>query len=141
MTSAIASFATRAVAVGAATDNQVVQTALRIRQFGSGTPWAGLMVRYVDPNNYYYVTVRKSGETSLRKITNGNITVLGSVPTPVTLAPAMQLRLEVIGTQLRVFVDNALVLERSDSSIARGRSGFVTYRAAASYDDYVAYQP
>jgi hypothetical protein len=127
--------------VGADTDNQVIQTALRIRQFGSGSPWAGLMVRYVDPNNYYYVTVRKTGETSLRKITNGNITVLGSVPTPVTLAPMMQLRLEVIGTQLRVFVDKALVLERSDGSIARGRSGFVTYRAAASYDDYVAYQP
>jgi hypothetical protein len=127
--------------VGAATDNQVLQSALRIRQFGTGSPWAGLMVRYVDPNNYYYVTVRQSGEISLRKLTNGSITVLGSVPTPAVWGDAMTLRLEAIGTQLRVYVNSVLMLERSDSSIARGQSGFVTYRAQASYDDYVAYTP
>lgn len=127
--------------VGAATDNQVIQSALRIRQSGSGSPWAGLMARYVDANNYYYVTVRQSGEISLRKLTNGVITVLGSAPTPAASGDAMTLRLEAIGTQLRVYANNVLLLERSDNSLARGQSGFVTYRAQASYDDYVAYTP
>ena len=51
------------------------------------------------------------------------------------------LRLEVVGTKLRVYVNDVLLLERSDTTFTRGSSGFITYNTAASYDDYIAYQP
>jgi hypothetical protein len=126
--------------VGDVTDDQVLQTKLRIRSFGTGSAWAGLMARFVDPNNYYYVTVRASGELSLRKLVGGAITVLGSVPFVAGSQPAY-FRLEVVGTKLRVYVNDVLLLERSDATFSRGSSGFITYLTAASYDDYIAYQP
>jgi hypothetical protein len=38
------------------------------------------MVRYSDPSNYYYVSLRTSNELSLRKVVNGVITELARVP-------------------------------------------------------------
>ena len=126
--------------VGDVTDDQVLQTKLRIRAFGPGSAWAGLMARFVDVNNYYYVSVRANGQISLRKLVGGAITVLGSVPFVASSQP-MYLRLEVVGTKLRVYVNDVLLLERSDATFTRGSSGFKTYNTAASYDDYIAYQP
>jgi hypothetical protein len=126
--------------VGDVTDDQVLQTKLSIRAFGTGSAWAGLMARFVDTNNYYYLTLRASGELSLRKLVGGAITVLGSVPFVATSQPAY-FRLEVVGTKLRVYVNDVLLLERSDATFARGSSGFMTYNTAAAYDDYIAYQP
>jgi hypothetical protein len=34
-----------------------------------------------------------------------------------------------------------LTLERSDATFTQGSSGFAMYNTAASYDDYIAYQP
>jgi hypothetical protein len=84
--------------------------------------------------------VRASGELSLRKLVGGAITVLGSVPFVASSQPAY-FRLEVVGTKLRVYVNDVLLLERSDATFSRGSSGFMTYNTAASYDDYIAYQP
>jgi pectate lyase len=126
--------------VGDVTDDQVLQTQLRIQSFGTGDAWAGLMARFVDIRNYYYVSVRAGGVISLRKLVGGAATVLGNVPFTVSSQP-MYLRLEVVGTKLRVYVNDALLLERSDATLTRGSSGFITCETAASYDDYVAYQP
>ena len=38
------------------------------------------MVRYTDPSNYYYVTLRTSNELSLRKVVNGVFTELARAP-------------------------------------------------------------
>jgi hypothetical protein len=126
--------------VGDVTDDQVLQTKLIIRSFATGSAWAGLMARFVDTRNYYYVSVRANGQISLRKVVGGLVTVLGSVPFAVSSQP-MYLRLEVVGTKLRVYVNDALLLERSDATFTRGSSGFVMFNTAASYDDYIAYQP
>ena len=70
---------------GTPVEDSVATAVLRVDAFhAAGTPWVGLMSRYVDSANYYYVTLRKSNELSLRKLTNGVITVLGTVPLTVT---------------------------------------------------------
>ena len=126
--------------VGDVTDDQVLQTKLSIQSFATGSAWAGLMARFVDTRNYYYVSVRANGQISLRKVVGGWVTVLGSVPFVAGSQP-MYLRLEVVGTKLRVYANDVLLLERSDVTFTRGSSGFVMYNTAASYDDYIAYQP
>jgi hypothetical protein len=77
----------------------------------------------------------------LRKVVNGAITELGSVPLTVSVGSTYALRLDATGQSLRVFLNDALVLQAVDSSHAKGRGGAVTYKAAAQFDDYVAYQP
>ena len=51
------------------------------------------------------------------------------------------MRLEVVGNQLRGYVNGNLLLQATDSSHAAGISGLMTNKAAAQFDDYLAYQP
>ena len=71
---------------GQPTDDQVLRVSARLNDIGtqtSGSHWIGAMVRYTDPSNYYYVTLRTSNELSLRKVVNGVITELARAPLTV----------------------------------------------------------
>jgi hypothetical protein len=130
--------------IGGRTADQVVQA--RVRQFswstaGTAERWAGVLARYVDDRNYYYLSLRSGGTVSLRKLVNGTIFTLASAPLAVTLNTQYALRLEVVGTQLRAYVNGALLLQTNDSSHTFGVSGLMTNKAAAQFDDYLAYQP
>ena len=68
---------------GHPTDDQVVRVTARLNSIGtqtSGSHWIGALVRYSDPSNYYYVTLRTSNELSLRKVVNGVVTELDREP-------------------------------------------------------------
>ena len=106
----------------------------------TGTPWAGLLARYVDDRNYYYVTVR-ANEISLRKLTNGAITVLDHESFTRSPGTPIDLRLEAIGDRLRVYVDDVLRLEHAGAEVVAGKAGVMTYRAAATFSNYVAREP
>jgi len=143
-------FAQRSVAgvaravIGVPTDDQSVDVRGRATAFsaiGSGDRWFGVMARYVDDSNYYYLTLRNTNTVSLRKLVNGAITELGSYSLPITVGTWYRLRIEAIGSQIRGFVNGVLVAEATDSSHARGAGGPITNRAAVDFDDYRAIQP
>jgi len=128
------------------TGNQVVGARVRPNTFGSSSSgqdqWVGIAARYLDDSNYYYLTLRNSNRVSLRKLVNGTIQELGSAALPVTAGAWYDLRLEVIGSRLRAFVNGELKVETSDASvIASGRNAMIMYKAAADYTDYFVYQP
>ena len=130
--------------VGTPTDDEIVSARARVTAFGtSGTQdkWFGLAARYTDAGNYYYVSVRNSNTVSLRKLVNGAITILGTAPLPVTPGTWYDLRLDAIGDELRVFVNGAQVLQATDSTHPEGQVGALTYRAAAEYENFLAWQP
>jgi hypothetical protein len=131
--------------IGTPTDDQVVSFRVRPTAFAAGTAaqdrWVGLIARYTDDRNYYYVTLRNSNKLSLRKLVNGAITEIGSVPLNVSAGTTYALRLEATSQSLRVYLNDALVMQAVDSSHVKGRGGAVTYKAAAQFDDYFAYQP
>ena len=130
--------------VGVATDDQSVDVRARATTFAGGSGgdrWFGAIARYSNETNYYYFSLRSSNMLSLRKVTNGQITVLRSVPLPVVLGRWYRLRLEAVGSQLRAYVNGTLWLETTDTTHARGQTGIMTYRTAAEFDDYRAIQP
>jgi len=130
--------------IGGPTDDQVVEARVRpIAWSAAGTaePWAGVLARYVDNNNYYYLHLRRGGTVSLRKLVNGAITTLASATFPVSINTQYTLRLEAVGTQLRGYVNGNVVLQASDSSLTKGIGGVMTNKAAVRFDDYLAYQP
>lgn len=126
--------------VGASTNDQVLQVAVRLTGWSGGVPWAGLMARYTDTGNYYYVKLGSNGVVSLRKLVDGKVNVLASAG-PVDPQQWMTLRLEVVGCSLRVFRNNQLIIETRDGTHKGGTSGFITHDATADFDDYIAYQP
>jgi len=128
--------------VGTPTDDQVITTRARATAFAdSKDRWFGITTRYVDENNYYYLTVRNSNTVSLRKLVNGVITVLGTAPLTVTPNAWYDLRLDAVGNELRAFVNGSQVMQATDASHASGQNGLVMYKAGAEYVDYLAWQP
>jgi hypothetical protein len=108
---------------------------------GTGDKWFGAIARYANDANYYYVSVRSGGTISLRKLVDGQIGVLATASLPVSPGTWYSLRLEAVGSRLRVYVDGELKLEATDSSHVRGQSGMVTYRTAAQFKRFRTVQP
>jgi hypothetical protein len=131
--------------IGTPNRDQVVSA--RVRPIAYSAPqgtqerWVGVIGRYVDERNYYYLTLRSGGTLSLRKLVNGTITELASAPQTVTVGNWYSVRLELLANSLRAYVNNTLVLQVRDNAHTVGVPGLVTYKAAAEFDDFVAYQP
>lgn len=120
-------------------DQLVVSRARPNSMAASG--WFGVMARYVDDGNYYYLKVGAAGEASIRKLVNGQIFELARTAFPVTASTWYTLRLEAVGNQLRAYINDRFLLEASDSSHATGKYGLVTYRAATTFDDVDVREP
>jgi hypothetical protein len=131
--------------IGVAADDQIVRVRTRLDTFatptGSQERWFGVMARYRDDTNYYYLSLRSSNIVSLRKLVNGSISTLASTAFTVRPATWYSLRLDAVGTRLRAYVNGTLLLEATDSSHTRGTTGPVMFKAAADYDDFSAIQP
>jgi len=127
---------------GVATGDQSVQVVVKPTAFASGTErWFGIIARYVDASNYYYVTLRSNNTISLRKLVNGAIHTLDSAPLDVRAGVTYRLRLDAIGNALRVYVNGTHVLEATDTAYPTGTYGLATYKTSAQFDDFLASQP
>jgi pectate lyase len=126
---------------GGPTGDQIVTADIRPASFHASGGWAGLMARYVDTRTYYYVFLHSSGKASLRRWINGRITVLDEAPFTVTAGTSYRVRMEAIGSSLRLYVNGRLLAEAVDAAIPQGRYGLVTYRAAAEFDNFIATRP
>jgi hypothetical protein len=124
-------------------NNQIVQARVTPNSFASGTGsrWFGVLARYTDDENYYYVTVRSDNTISLRKLVDGAIHVLDTAPLTVSTGTSYDLRLEAVESALRVYVNGNLLLEADDTSHPSGKYGMVTYKAAATYRKVRVWEP
>lgn len=132
-----------AIVPGPAIDNQVVTTDAVLDSFGSTNPvaWFGVVARYVDPQNYYYLSVRSTGTLQIRKVVNGAVTMLKAVALNITPGSTHRYVFEVRGNELSASVDGVVRLRAIDGSLPRGQYGLATYRAGASYAEVSVRQP
>lgn len=115
--------------------DQAIQADIVPRAFDGADRWFGLVARYVDAANYYYVTARSGGGVQLKKIMGGSFTTLGSAPLAVTLNRTHRLRLEAVGDYVRVLVNERPVITVRDDDISGGQPGVMMYRTRADYDN------
>lgn len=132
-----------AIVPGPALDNQSVTTDAILDSFGSTDPvaWFGVVARYVDQRNYYYLAVRSSNSLQIRKVVNGVVTMLKGVTLNITPGSTHRYNFDVRGNELTASVDDVVKLRAIDSSLPRGQYGMATYRAAATYSLVSARQP
>jgi hypothetical protein len=127
--------------IGAPVDDLVYQVRLRATAFGAGSnPWVGAFVRYTDDQNYVYVTFRANNTVSVRELYQGQLFVHHTEALPVPLGGWNKLRFEQVAIGLRIFVNDRQIWD-ANLGPPKGRIGLVTYRAAAQFDDFLAYQP
>jgi hypothetical protein len=123
--------------------DQIVAADLRPTEFSGADRWIGLAARHVDANNYVYVTLRSSNTLQIKKLVNGAIQTLASVPFSVATNTTYRVRLEAVGSRVRAYVNGELRLEASDTPNTPGakRAGVLTYRTAAEVDNFSLFQP
>jgi len=116
---------------------QSVTADIRPTAFSGNDRWFGLATRYIDAQNYYYVTLRSSGSVQLRRMRNGAFETLASQNLPIAVNGNYRVRLESAGSRHRVFVNGTRLLEAFDGAIDQGRAALLTYRTAADFDNVV----
>ena len=128
---------------GVATENQVIRANMRLDSFAGSqsVDWFGLLARYVDEQNHYFLSVRSSNQLQIRRIVNGVTTVLKAVSFTAAPGAMREYTLSVRGNELHAFVDGQLVATAIDDSLPRGKYGMGTYRAAATWQDFEVTQP
>lgn len=124
-----------AVLSGAVGGNQTIQADIRPTAFSGADRWFGLVARYTDANNYYYVTARSTNVVQLKRLVNGVAQTLGSVPLTIQTNRHYRLRLETIDQRVRLLIDDRLVLDVRDTSLSQGQVGLMMYKTAADYDN------
>jgi serine/threonine protein kinase len=93
--------------------------------------------RLQNATNYYFATMRSSNQIEIKKLVDGRSTVLASKPFTVSLNAWRTVRFEIIGTNLRLYIDGVLQLSATDSTYASGSAGLATFYATANFDDFV----
>jgi hypothetical protein len=114
-----------------------IQVDVRPRAWNGSDRWFGLISRYTDDLNYYYVAMRSSGRLELKRMVGGAFTTLASIQQPVTLGRNYRLRLESVGAYHRVYLDDRKIIEARDTTLASGKLGLMTSRASADFDNLV----
>jgi hypothetical protein len=82
------------------------------------------------------MAIRRSNTVTLRQLYGSSVTQLGTAAQTVTPGVWYRLRMEVVGNQMRAFVNGKLLIETTvEPSEWGGRFGLLTYRAQADFDD------
>jgi hypothetical protein len=128
----------RAVHTGTDWTNESIETDVRIRQFAGAGSGVGVMTRFQgEDTNYFEALLCNNGRVLLRRKASGTLRTLASAAFTPTLNRTYRLRLESIGTQHRVYVDGALLLDVDAGGATHGHPAIFTDHAEADFDNVV----
>jgi hypothetical protein len=132
---------------GAFWGDQVVEARLKVSSFGGSNSgfMAALYGRFdlrAEQSCGYYVALRADGNLALRKVAGGVDSDLG-VPVSAGIAAGRwySLRLEIVGTTLRAYLNGVLMTTQTDSSCAAGGVAVGSQGAVFEVDDVLVSPP
>jgi hypothetical protein len=101
--------------------------------FAATDGWVGLVARYVDADNYYYLAVHNDNTTRLYRRLEGVDTLLAESRFDGPMASRIALYVD--DGIVNAWVDEQFTLSAADRSLPHGRAGLATFRAGADFDD------
>lgn len=117
-------------------DNYVVEGELKLDNDNSSNK-AYLCGRYMDTNNYYGVGIstKNGGSIELKKKLAGKSSVLKSKNVSINAGTYYKIKIEMQGSQIKVYLNNEQLFDVTDTSISNGAVGLVTSKITATYDN------
>ncbi|MFP2904138.1 fibronectin type III domain-containing protein [Pyxidicoccus sp. 3LFB2] len=106
---------------------------------GSTSVRNGLVARYVDGNNFYFLVLH-NGNVVLNKKVAGSTVTVQSAPFTASTTAFHTLSLVVQGTSLQGYVDGVLRVQGTDTGLTAGKVGFYA-NGVATYDDVLVTAP
>lgn len=112
------------------------QADVKVEDF-NGTNRTYVAGRYKDGNNYYAASLYNSGggKLEIRKKVGGSSSTLVTKNYPLSTGVWYNVKLELSGSTLKMYVNNTLELTATDSSLTAGAVGFVTGKTKAKFDN------
>jgi PKD repeat protein len=99
----------------------------------SGYSYGGMVFRYVDLGNYYYVRAYKySNQLELKKVVNNSTVSIATVPCTFNVTSTYALKVVMSGTSIKVYVNNSLYINATDGTFTKGNVGIYMLRNGAS---------
>ncbi|HEY0944472.1 MAG TPA: MBG domain-containing protein [Opitutaceae bacterium] len=130
--------AVRSVRADTLWTDQVVEADVTLRTVSGTNRFFGVLARHgATPNNYYYLVLRTNNSIELKRIVN-NVAANVAPPVtgfPVTVGTTYRLRLEVIGSTLKGYVNDELKIQGTDTTFASGSAGLLTFFSDVAFDD------
>ncbi|MFK4343553.1 MULTISPECIES: family 16 glycoside hydrolase [unclassified Paenibacillus] len=96
--------------------------------------------RYTDSNNFYAASLynKKGGALEIRKKVNGSMKTLATNNKyKLDTNTWYRVKLELSGSEIKMYVNDQLELTATDSSLASGAIGLVTSKAVAQFDNVI----
>ncbi|MFF6983800.1 family 16 glycosylhydrolase [Streptomyces sp. NPDC008343] len=119
--------------------NTTVSATLKLSGTGGG---AGLLARYTDAGNYYYLRLTPSTNSiDLVKRHNGVVTTLASHATTISPATPYQLSLKVNDTRLTAKLNGTQIIDVTDRTLTSGKWGVKSYYQSFSTDSVTMTSP
>jgi hypothetical protein len=102
-----------------------------------------LAARFTDSSNWYGAGIYNGTpiEVQIRKKVAGTSSDVARVPYPIAFGTWYTLKLEVKGSTLRLFVNDTLQLEATDTSFNSGQVALLVDRSDISWDDVTGTNP
>lgn len=119
-------------------NNYTMQADVKVDNF-NGTNRTYVAGRYKDGNNYYAASLYNSGggKLEIRKKVSGSSSTLVTKEYPLSTGVWYNVKLELSGSTIKMYVNNTLELTATDSSLSAGAVGFVTGKTLAKFDNVI----
>jgi hypothetical protein len=113
--------------------NQIVEAKVKVKAFGgSSTSYSAAILGRYTGSDYYALALRSDGKVAIR---HGNSTIGSAVTAGIVEGTWYKVRLEIVGSSLKAYVDGALKDSETDTSISAGGIAVSTVNTTAEFDD------
>lgn len=128
----------RTSAGSASWSNYTVEAKVKVDNF-NGTNRTYVAGRYKDGNNYYAASLYNSsgGKLEIRKKVSGSSSTLATKDYALSTGVWYNVKLELSGSTIKLYINNTLELTATDSSLTTGAVGFVTGKTLAKFDNVI----
>jgi calcineurin-like phosphoesterase family protein/purple acid phosphatase-like protein/fibronectin type III domain protein len=118
-----------------------VEARIKPVSFNAAGGFVRLIGRFRDVSNYYYLLLRSTQVLELKKLAGGTATTLTSKAYTVSPGTSYTLKLELVGTSLKAYVNGQLELSATDSQLNSGSIAVGTFNASGEVDDVMVRLP
>jgi hypothetical protein len=117
--------------------DQVVEAKVKVLAFtGSSSSYQAAVYARFTPDAHYYVALQSNGDFKIKKFSGGNNTSISSAASvDVAVNTWYTVKLEVIGTALKAYLNGTAVLNATDADVTAGGIAVGTKNATAAFDD------
>lgn len=103
----------------------------------NGSNKASVCGRYADKKNYYAVEISEKNGVKLTRKVKGSTTTIAQKKMEIKEGTWYDVKLAMEGSNIKVYVDDELIIEKEDKSLAKGAVALMSNKVNVLFDDVV----